>query len=55
MDDNEKDPGEVFAIPDLWGPSKWLGNLDGHSSFLFSKLKLDGIYLGPTSGQEFGY
>ena len=32
-----------FAIPDLWGPSKWLGSVDGHSSFLFSELKLDGV------------
>ena len=42
MDDDDKDPSQVFAIPDLWGPSKWLGNLDGNSSFLFSDLKLDG-------------
>jgi hypothetical protein len=42
--DDEKDPGEVFAIPDLWGPSDCLsiGNLDGHT-FLFSQLKLDGL------------
>jgi hypothetical protein len=42
-DDNERDPGQVFAIPDLWGPSKCLGNVDGHSSVLFSELKLDGV------------
>ena len=47
MDDNdERNPGLVFAIPDLWGPSKWLQNLDGHSSFLFSELKLDGLLTG---------
>jgi hypothetical protein len=42
-DDDERDPGQVFAIPDLWGPSKWLGSLEGHSSFLFSDLTLDSL------------
>jgi hypothetical protein len=45
MDDNDRDPGLVFAIPDLWGPSKWLGSLDDHSSVLFSELKLDSLLI----------
>ena len=45
MDEDERDPGQVFAIPDLWGPSKWLANLDGDPSLLFSELKLDGLLI----------
>lgn len=52
-DDDERDPGRVFAIPDLWGPSKWLGILDGDSSFLFSELKLDGLLTGIDDGRLF--
>jgi hypothetical protein len=44
MDDDDKDSGLVFVIPDLWGPSRWLGNVDGVPSFLFSELKLDGWF-----------
>lgn len=36
------DPGDVFAIPDLYGPSKLLLSTQGHSSFLFSELKVAG-------------
>ncbi|KUJ17071.1 uncharacterized protein LY89DRAFT_646195 [Mollisia scopiformis] len=42
MDDN-RDFGDVFAIPDLYGPSKLLGGAPENSSFLFSQLKLDDI------------
>jgi hypothetical protein len=43
MDDpNSKDPGEAFAIPDLWGPSRFLNDALRNPSLLFSKLKLDG-------------
>jgi hypothetical protein len=45
MNDDERDPGLVFAIPDLWGPSKWLGNSENDSSFLFSELMLHGLLI----------
>ncbi|KAI9639958.1 hypothetical protein NHQ30_011688 [Ciborinia camelliae] len=37
--DEERDPGDVFAIPDLWGLSKCVDNLVQPNS-LFSDLKL---------------
>jgi len=44
MDDRDgKDPGEAFAIPDLWGPSRFLSDASQNPSFLFSELKLDGL------------
>jgi len=45
MNDDGKDPGQVFAIPDLWAPSKLLTDAPGLTSFLFSELKLDGLCL----------
>jgi hypothetical protein len=42
MDDVDEDPGAVFAIPDLWRPSKFLNDGEDRASFLFSHLKLDG-------------
>lgn len=45
MDVDDRDPGQVFAIPDLWGPSKWLAYPEGHSSFLFSELRLEGLLI----------
>lgn len=43
MDDNE-DPGDVFAIPDLYGPSNLLLSTQGNPSLLFSELKLTGRF-----------
>lgn len=40
MDD---DAGDVFAIPDLYAPSKLLVDAPENNSFLFSQLKLDDI------------
>lgn len=40
--DDERDLGDVFAIPDLYGPSKLLLGAPENQSFLFSHLKLDG-------------
>ena len=42
MDDQLQDAGDVFRIPDLWGPSGCLNLGLEHSSALFSQLKLDG-------------
>jgi hypothetical protein len=44
MDDEEKDAGNVFAIPDLWAPSKWLLDVHDGSGLLFSELRLDGLF-----------
>ncbi|KAE8452614.1 hypothetical protein EG329_013873 [Mollisiaceae sp. DMI_Dod_QoI] len=41
--DDDRDLGDVFAIPDLYGPSRLLGNPAENNSFLFSQLKLDYI------------
>jgi hypothetical protein len=46
---DSKDPGEVFAIQDLYGPSKFLSDALQNPSFLFSELKLDGF---PTLPQR---
>jgi hypothetical protein len=46
-DDEDKDPGEVFAIPDLYRPSRWLSDVQQPSSFLFSGLRLDGLQTPP--------
>ena len=40
--DNERDPGQVFAIPDLYAPSRWLKDVHRRSD-LFSTLTLDGL------------
>ena len=40
--DDEKDAGEVFAIPDLWAPAKCLLDAEVPSSYLFSQLELEG-------------
>jgi hypothetical protein len=40
---DDRDPGEVFAIPDLYGPSKFLSGASQNPSFLFPALKLDGL------------
>ena len=42
---DNKDPGEVFGIPDLYCPSKLLIDTSQNPSFLFSALKLDGLQL----------
>lgn len=42
-DDNERDPGEVFAIPDLYAPSRWLNDVHQTPGHLFSRLALDGM------------
>lgn len=54
MDDRDgKDPGEAFAIPDLWGPSRFLSDASQNPSFLFSELKLDGLLtLACTKGLD---
>jgi hypothetical protein len=41
MDDGE-DPGDVFAIPDLYGPSKLISQFDESFGFLFENLRLNG-------------
>jgi len=41
MHDGE-DPGDVFAIPDLWASSKYFPDNQDGCSFLFSQLKFDG-------------
>lgn len=46
--DDERDPGDVFAIPDLWGLSKCVDDLVQPSS-LFSTFEL------PGSFSKFGY
>lgn len=46
-DDNERDPGLVFAIPDLYAPSRWLKDVGEPSGLLFSGLKLDGLDTPP--------
>jgi hypothetical protein len=44
MDDtDDRDPGEVFAIPDLYAPSKFLSDTSQNPSFLFAGLKLYGM------------
>lgn len=45
-DDNERDAGLVFAIPDLYAPSRWFDDVEQPPEVL-SRLKLDG--LNPTS------
>lgn len=47
MDDKEKENGHVFAIPDLWGPSSWLLDVEQNSGLLFTELKLDGMLTCP--------
>jgi len=42
MDENDEDAGHVFAIPDLYGPSKWLQNVEEQTGLVFSDLRLDG-------------
>jgi hypothetical protein len=42
-DDNTRDPGQVFAIPDLYAPSRWLTDVYRSSDPLFSTLALDGL------------
>lgn len=42
MDDEGNHTGDVFAIPDLWAPSKWLIEVQQKSGLVFSELKLDG-------------
>jgi len=51
MGDVDEDPGAVFAIPDLWCPSKFLNDGEDHASFLFSHLKLDGKNSLPVKGE----
>lgn len=41
--DDERDPGDVFAIPDLWGLSKCVDDLVQPNS-LFSDFKLPGLF-----------
>jgi hypothetical protein len=44
MDDtDDRDPGEVFAIPDLYAPSKFLSDTSQNPSFLFAGLKFYGM------------
>lgn len=50
--DDERDLGDVFAIPDLYGPSKLLLGAPENQSFLFSQLKLDGM--SATEGEGSG-
>jgi hypothetical protein len=45
--DHETDFGDIFAIPDLYGPSKLLLGAPENNSFLFSHLKLDGMLITP--------
>src|SRR3954469_8237178 len=40
---DEKDPGDVFAIPDLWRPSELLDDLL-ESNLIFSQLNFDGLF-----------
>ncbi|KFY29822.1 hypothetical protein V493_02225, partial [Pseudogymnoascus sp. VKM F-4281 (FW-2241)] len=42
MEDGE-DPGNAFAIPDLWATSRYFPESEDSYSFLFSQLKLDDI------------
>ncbi|KFY41846.1 hypothetical protein V495_04762, partial [Pseudogymnoascus sp. VKM F-4514 (FW-929)] len=42
MEDGE-DPGNAFAIPDLWASSKYFPESEDSYSFLFSQLKFDDI------------
>jgi len=42
MDYNDTELGLAFAIPDLYGPSKWLLDVQDSSASLFSNLELDG-------------
>lgn len=37
------DPGDVFAIPDLWGLSSVLTEDVNGAGLLFSQLKIDGL------------
>lgn len=41
--DDERDPGDVFAIPDLWGLSRCVDDVVQPNS-LFSDLKLPGSF-----------
>lgn len=41
MEDGE-DPGNAFAIPDLWASSRYFPEPEDSYSFLFSQLKFDG-------------
>lgn len=40
--DAQGDPGDVFAIPDLWGPSPYDREVQESHSLLFPELKFDG-------------
>jgi len=42
MDYNDEELGLPFTIPDLYGPSRWLLDVQDSSGSLFSDLKLDG-------------
>lgn len=44
MEDEDRNHGNVFSIPDLWAPSRFLSDAPEKSSFLFSQLKLYGLY-----------
>jgi hypothetical protein len=43
MDEYQKDPAAVFAIPDFWKSSKWLHELNGNANtrdpFFSSRLR----------------
>lgn len=41
--DGYDDPGDVFAIPDLWGLSSVLTQDINGAGLLFSQLKIDGL------------
>jgi hypothetical protein len=41
-DDNDRDPGLAFTIPDLYAPSAWLRDIQQPPGLLFSGLRLDG-------------
>ncbi|KAG9241188.1 Spc98 family-domain-containing protein [Calycina marina] len=43
MDLNDEETGLVFAIPDLYGPSRWLLEAGESSETLFSELRLDDV------------
>jgi hypothetical protein len=50
MMDDDGDPGEPFAIPDLWAPSQFFYDVQDASTFLFSELKGDGVCMQPFLG-----
>ncbi|TVY62911.1 Gamma-tubulin complex component [Lachnellula suecica] len=61
MDDDDRDLGTPFAIPDLWGLSKLHAGGIEQDSLLFSQLKLDDIdellpdIVEQTGGNEDGF